>query len=201
MRALKHPRLRADSSVILGRSGGARTWESQAAAVKEFKALFRSEAAVSQKYRCAFCALEIGVDTGNRSDDIEHIAPRKIYAEWTFESLNLVLACEVCNRRRKKVFDSVEVKNATYSQCTFKLVHPYFDQISDHIVGGYVADLCAPSIPVARSDKGRATIKLFNLASADRLRLWKKDYLAAVEALNPDLFSRTIEKVMRELEK
>jgi hypothetical protein len=81
------------------------------------------------------------------------------------------------------------------------LVHPYFDQISDHIVGGYVADLCAPSIPVAKSDKGRATIKLFDLATADRLRLWKKDYLAAVEAMNPDAFSRTIEKVMSELRK
>jgi len=87
-----------------------------------------------QNQKCCYCGLQLW-ETGR--GEIEHIAPRasriKAYPEFTFEKMNLALACEHCNGSSKKGEKNVIFrKHAVYRHCEFKLVHPYFDNPQDH---------------------------------------------------------------------
>ncbi|WP_375179638.1 hypothetical protein [Enterococcus rotai] len=90
----------------------------------------------NQGSRCAYFGNNFDVTS---AAEIEHIATkcgakRKIYPEFTFTPLNLVLACHLCNSPRKKgqirVIDSLD---QNYKACTFKIMHPYFDDPEDHL--------------------------------------------------------------------
>jgi uncharacterized protein (TIGR02646 family) len=87
-----------------------------------------------QNQKCCYCGLELW---GTSRGEIEHIAPKasrkKAYPEFTFEKKNLALSCEYCNGSSKKGEINVVFKpHAIYSNCEFKLVHPYFDNPDDH---------------------------------------------------------------------
>ena len=198
MRQLEVPEFFQDPP--LDDSGAPLSWDSGTSQVSEFKKQFRLVAGTGQNHRCAFCILEIGVDIGNRSDDIEHFAPKRLYPQWTFERFNLMLACEVCNRRWKRTYDPIKKKHSDYEHCEFNIVHPYLDTVTEHIMGGYYNDLLEPTVPVAVTDKGRETILLFKLADPDRLKLWTKDYRSALWDTNPDAISRVVAAVMSDLE-
>lgn len=95
-----------------------------------------------------------------------------MYPQWTFEPLNLVISCHVCNSVFKHEFDSVDAEASSYVDCTFFLVHPYLDSVDDHLVGTYAGGDEEVGAPSAVTSKGRKTIELFCLDDPN--------YLAAI---------------------
>lgn len=132
-------------------------------------------AAESQYGKCAYCIIEIGEDV-RRLADIEHFADKQKYPSWTFDLWNLFLACKYCNQTRKGRFDTVLIHSDVYESCSFAIVHPYFDNVEDHIVGGFSSDDVEPSIPTPRTLKGLRTIRLFQLDTTHMLKSWFRIY-------------------------
>ncbi|MBN2614856.1 MAG: TIGR02646 family protein [Bacteroidales bacterium] len=126
--------------------------------IKELKRRIRNDLLNNQKNTCAYCGLDLG---GTSEGQIEHIAPKAKYPEFTFEKENLAMACHYCNGFSKKGnYDTIEHKNYIYQNCSFKLVHPYFDDPIEHY--GWVAN-DKKVIIKALSDKGKYSIEMLKL--------------------------------------
>ena len=82
---------------------------------------------------CAYCGLPF---KGSKDMQIEHIAPKARFRqpEFTFNLENLVLSCIYCNDLIVKgAKATVKIPACeTYKDCQFHLVHPYFDNPSEH---------------------------------------------------------------------
>lgn len=128
----------------------------------DFKEAFRREALKSQEHLCAYCMFHIG-DAYRVNPDIEHFADKAKYAQWTFEILNLFLTCQYCNQTLKRSYDTIMVASETYAQCSFALVHPYLDDVVQHIRGGWANLDDRPQVPQPMTLKGARTIRLFKL--------------------------------------
>lgn len=138
-------------------------WERQTNNIKAFKKLVKDHGMVVQSEKCAWCESKIG-PAGRRSVHRDHIAPKDLYSQWTFEPWNIVLSCEFCNGFEiKKDLDTVEVRAATYENSTFNIVHPYFDDTSIHI--GFVED-GNRLVVQGFTNKGLWTIERLKLDSA-----------------------------------
>lgn len=95
---------------------------------KEFKEYVKEKLLENQDHKCAYCG---GTLNETSLPEIEHIAPKKIYSEFIIERNNLVLSCNYCNNK-KRGWDTIETRNDVYENCTFVIVHPYFDNPHDH---------------------------------------------------------------------
>jgi uncharacterized protein (TIGR02646 family) len=138
----------------------------------DFKALVTSELRVNQGRRCAYCGSYLFEEYPHR----DHVAPKSPYFQWTFWPANIVLACYACNTDRKKTTDTVSIRRASYRRSEFSIIHPYFDEPSDHLNfighrGGILIN------PKNGSPKGRETIRLFDLMSPERAKQRAKDNL------------------------
>ncbi|MFP3122601.1 HNH endonuclease [Ectobacillus funiculus] len=136
--------------------------------LKKLKERIRSQLSLFQNHECAYCGFKLGITS---NDEIEHIAPkgkigkRVLYPQFMFTEKNLALSCHYCNSILKKgTFDTIETYDEEYEKCTFKIVHPYFDDPSDHLdwlqEGEKILILCKNNSP-----KGQASINLFELAT------------------------------------
>lgn len=137
-----------------------------ALSVDSIKTNIHSQLIIIQKNNCCYCGLK--VNEGGRAE-IEHIAnkggiKRPAYIEFVFTKENLAISCQFCNSSSKKgqvdILDNVDLTN--YSNCTFKIVHPYFDNPNLHYhwtKGKY--KILISSI----SNKGKVSIDLFGLDS------------------------------------
>lgn len=141
----------------------------------DFKRTFRLVAMKRQLGYCAYCSAEIGDDARNDAD-IEHFAHKSLYPQWAFEVRNLFLTCKYCNQKRKGRFDTVIFQSPVYESCYFALVHPYLDNVGDHIEGGFLSLNDEPSIPRPRTLKGLRTIRLFRLDTVATLKIWLRIY-------------------------
>jgi len=110
-----------------------------------------------QGNQCVYCRRMIDVRT-KYDGDREHFANKKKYPRFTYEKYNLFLSCITCNRPLKSTFDTIATYNDNYKRCIFTIVHPILDNVDDHIQ--YIEE----AMPEKLTDKGEATIKLFNLA-------------------------------------
>lgn len=133
--------------------------------INDFKSSLKTQLLTIQNNKCAYCGLPFG-ETGKT--EIEHIAPkggtrRPKNPEFAFTIDNLVLACNLCNSPIKKGnFETIELKAPIYQDCTFKIVHPHFDDHSIH----YNWPVGVDSVLIQGiSDKGRESIRLFKLDS------------------------------------
>jgi hypothetical protein len=113
-------------------------WSRQTNDVKAFKSAVKDHGMHVQSAKCVWCESKIGF-TGRRSAQRDHIAPKDLYSRWTFEADNIALSCEYCNGFEvKKTLDTIEVIAADYGDCSFRIVHPYFDDPAVHI--GFVLE-------------------------------------------------------------
>ena len=133
--------------------------------INNFKSSLKVQLLSIQDNKCAYCGLPFG-ETGKT--EIEHFAPkggvvRPKHPEFAFTIENLVLACNLCNSPVKKgIFDTIEIKDPIYRNCTFKIVHPHLDDHSLH----YEWPAGADSVLIRGiSDQGRESIRLFKLDS------------------------------------
>lgn len=126
-----------------------------------------------QKYQgnnCIFCGWSfdiVGVS------EREHVAPKGRYRDFVFEPYNLVLACHFCNGSSKKgQANTISKLNTKYNKCRFKIVHPYFDDVSKHIVKDYDKINQVIMLKAAKwSRKGKATIDMFELNGSIQAQL------------------------------
>lgn len=156
------------------RKGEWRDWDDNYDGVKEFKSNFLSNMLMLQDKRCAVCSLKIDAASARRKRTIDHFVPKGRYPRWTFEILNLVICCSVCNEHFKSEFDPLPNPywpnlNVPYAIQNFSIIHPYIDLVSEHIGGGYDVSSVFPKLIYSKSFKGDGTIRLFNL---DRYGLW-----------------------------
>lgn len=82
----------------------------------EVKALLKKET----HEKCAYCESKI---TAVYWGDVEHIEPKALRPELTFDYSNLTLACAVCNNGKR-----------TYSSATIPLLNPYVDDPATFLV-------------------------------------------------------------------
>jgi uncharacterized protein (TIGR02646 family) len=130
-----------------------------------FKDAITAQMLVIQSTRCAYCGSRLHGTKHHR----DHIAPKESHPEFTFLPENLVLACYTCNSDYKLAADTIATKAAAYANCTFLIIHPHFDEPTDHIhfvpgIGGLLIQVIPGSL------KGRATVDMFRLDSPERTK-------------------------------
>lgn len=159
-----YPNEVVEKVTILAEREGSKAWDRQTNEVKAFKSILMSEGLVLQRERCAWCSLLIGA-AGHRSVHRDHIAPKALYGQWTYNPLNLVLTCDYCNTEIKKVADTVKSAHSTYALSEFHIVHPYIDDDMDnHITFDF--DPAGKDVFIKGvSDKGRWTVTHLELDS------------------------------------
>ncbi len=175
-------------------------WTRQTKVVKEFKSTTMKHGMAIQDGKCVWCTLAMG-EKGHRTAHRDHIAPKKLYPEWTFVPLNIAISCEYCNGFSVKVdLDTVATNAAIYKDVQFHLVHPYLDDPAEHFKFAYgPAGKAGVSIS-SDTAKGKWTIKNLKLDS-DALTIERaKDALFA-EQFNtlPPYYQDLIGKVMQVL--
>jgi uncharacterized protein (TIGR02646 family) len=117
---------------------------------------------------CAYCGLPF---KGSKDMQIEHIAAKAFYRHprFTFTLQNLVLSCGYCNNLVVKgTKQTIELPAAiNYEDCTFLLVHPYFDNPDEHYE--WIEDDNNEKVLIQirnESPKARFSIEMFDLASS-----------------------------------
>lgn len=133
---------------------------------KNYKDHIREKLRVNQNDKCAYCGGELGITSLLY---IDHIAPKsdKLYPRFVFEKNNLVLACDSCNGY-KLDYDTIEKLDNIYDRCVFKIVHPYFEDPSDHYT--YLTNHQGKKILIQyKTSQGKNTIKELNLNGEKKL--------------------------------
>lgn len=162
-------------------------WASRRKLIQRFKAAVHTHGIAAQLSRCVWCTLPVGA-AGHRTPHRDHIAPKKLYPQWTFTPKNLAIACEYCNGFSVKVdLDTIEVVDAQYDQCVFRIVHPYIDVVSLHV--DFMEDQVAAQRVVIQghTPKGIWTIGQLKLDSPEMTNLRARELAAdrAVKKLSP----------------
>lgn len=143
-------------------------WSSQKNCIKALKNELNLYFDNNQSEKCCFCGLKYN-ETGR--GEIEHFAPKEhvLYSKFSLHRLNLLKACQLCNSSTMKhTYDSIEIYNPIYKKCKFKIVHPYIDDPDDHFSWKYGILKVSISLKDPNDDKGKETIRLFELASEKR---------------------------------
>lgn len=144
------------------------------ATLNRLKSFIREKLITSHGLFCSYCGLKLKETSG---DEIDHIAPKSNYPEFTFEPLNLVLSCTLCNGPTKKhTYNSIEKLAAQYENCTFKIVHPYFDDPSLHYSYKNTEN-GIPAIIELKTSKAIESNELFKLDSPEMTEARVKDGL------------------------
>jgi uncharacterized protein (TIGR02646 family) len=168
-------------------------WESGTKAISDIRDSIGNQLRAFQNGICCYCGLKYD-ESGQ--GQIEHIAPKKgrprEYPEFSFHHQNLAMACQLCNSKTMKgEYNSIDVYDPNYSDCTFRIVHPYLDDHSLHYNWSYgVLRVVITGI----SNEGRESIRLFKLAGEHRTSARAKqrtfDRLVAIYNLPQNTINR-----------
>ncbi|MDE9455411.1 HNH endonuclease [Xenorhabdus bovienii] len=109
-----------------------------------------------QENKCCYCRSELGFDL--KAVDIEHIIPKSLYPNFTFNMKNLALSCPGCNTSKgsKDVLHK-PITSYPLSGSNIKIIHPHFDDYYSSI------NIHNSAIFEGKDDKGCETIKLCKL--------------------------------------
>ena len=110
-----------------------------------------------QRYRCCYCEQKSPTSNGN-SWALDHIVSRNEKREFSFLPENWAISCSDCNIHKsdKRVLMNSSVKNYPKDSSRFKIIHPRYDDFSEHIMRRNF-------IYVPKSEKGKFTIIACNL--------------------------------------
>ncbi|MFA6277321.1 MAG: hypothetical protein WC622_11260 [Pedobacter sp.] len=172
------------------------TWESYAA--HDIRDLIGVQLRNFQNGKCCFCGL-LYDETGR--GEIEHIAPKKArpneYPEFSFSPQNLAMACQLCNSSTMKgQYNSIDIHNANYGNCTFKIVHPYLHNHALHYRWNHGL---LRVVITGITNEAKESIRLFKLAEEHRTtaRAKQKNQERLVTLYN--LPQNTIDRIKRAL--
>lgn len=106
----------------------------------EIMSALRDHLASLQSDNCCYCAQPLL--KGGHSRQIEHVLPRAVYGRFSFHFWNVAVACERCNRlKRKKGYQPLSKtlraypEHAAFTDC----FHPRFHSYKGHITFAEVA--------------------------------------------------------------
>lgn len=143
--------------------------------IRELKSVIRDKLLINQSETCAYCGLDLG---GTSEGQIEHIAPKAKYPQFTFEEYNLAMACHHCNGFSKKGnHHTISTLTSDYSKCKFKLVHPYFDNPDNHYDWTSVS---RKIIIKSKSKKADYSIEIFDLDEPKMTELRAKKIISEI---------------------
>jgi hypothetical protein len=114
----------------------------------------RQHCSAAQNFRCCYCR-HTRVSSSGNDWDIDHVAPKAIYPQFTFEPKNLALSCSKCNelKGQKDTLGTKPKKIYPKTGKNFHVVHPHLDIYRDHI------EIIDHILYVPVSDKGAWTVK------------------------------------------
>ena len=87
-----------------------------------------------------------------------------------YEPSNLVLACYFCNNTpHKGTKETINRYNCNYEQCTFTIIHPYYDNQDDciELKMGFIIGL-KDGLSEEKTEKANNTIEIFDLNNGNR---------------------------------
>lgn len=138
--------------------------------LKNFKKNLRQS--LKSNIYCPYCRRRL---QRKNYDQIDHIIFKADYDHYTFQPLNLVLACRRCNNNKLNnnvLLDDFidEFKDLTWKEYPengtyFKIIHPYYDDYSQHMA----TTLSIFYKPISGSEKALNTIEMMNLFGFDLL--------------------------------
>ena len=82
-----------------------------------------------QEERCVYCGCKV-----QEGGDVDHIAEKSAYPEFVFTPANLAYSCGLCNQKLKGSQNVIEHWDNEYQKCTFKIIHPYFDDVGKFFI-------------------------------------------------------------------
>lgn len=139
-----------------------------------------------QKGYCYYCGFAFdfrGGEKGESNIHRDHIAPKNLYRNFTFTPENLVLSCFICNGLDyKSNYDTISHYSENYHECEFSIIHPYFDERSQHL------DVNSDGVisVINQSQKGRTTIKIFGLNETYPVMFRALSFTKARQKIDPD---------------
>lgn len=120
------------------------------------KAAIKDDLRPKQSNKCCYCKWELGFDI--KQVDVEHVVPKSEYEKFTFRNNNLALSCPGCNTNKSsQTVLKKTITNYPRTGVNITIVHPYFDNYSEHI------EIHNGAIYEGVSSKGCETIKLCKL--------------------------------------
>lgn len=144
----------------------------------ELKGHIKTELTNKQGLDCAYCGLPLNRTSGPQ---IDHIAPKNLHPEYTFQAKNLIFACSLCNGFSKKgEYDTIDAKAANYVDNTFNIVHPYFNDPDGHFE--YIPYNGYPCMIKCLTDEAKNSRDLFKLDSTE---MTEERYKVAMNLANP----------------
>lgn len=143
---------------------GTKIWNKRDKATNAVKRHVNQHCLKQQRCKCSYC--ESLLQKGENF--IEHLVPKGLYRDFTFEPQNLSVSCGRCNSTSVKgERDTIKGKpyKKDYQSNDFVIVHPYLDNPDEHIAfcdetrTTFDKDKC--------SKKGLATIEFFHWDEID----------------------------------
>ncbi|MCB9236229.1 MAG: HNH endonuclease [Bacteroidia bacterium] len=127
---------------------------------EELKEKIKRKLLRNQGEYCIYCGLHFEISP---NPEIDHIALKSRFKEQSFEPENLVLACQTCNGRSRKGKRHIVIDpNAGFVKENYKIIHPYWDDMFDHIEFSVNDSDLLLSVKDS-SEKGDFNIKVFKL--------------------------------------
>ncbi len=167
---------------------GKEGWNDGHIETKSIKNHISNHTIIAQGGRCAYCEMIL-----SKGDvELDHIANKGLYGEFTFESCNLVSSCTCCNSPcNKGQKDSVvsPADRKVYINNEFTIVHPYFDNPDDHLK--YRDDEHIFFDMKNCSQKGINTIDMFNWN--ETWALYKRITIAKMRHYPVDVLKSAVE--------
>ncbi len=175
-------------------------WDNTNELMTSIRKKIRDHFLTAQNYQCCYCKMTKQEDHG-LVWDVEHILPKILYPQFTFEPLNLALSCKECNRAKwnKDIIIEHSKLNEQYlsTSSNVSIIHPHFDKYEDHIQIIRYGENRIFHTAVNGSIKGNNTFHACNLmrflqSAFDPNRQFKRDLVDHIDTA----FKETVEENM-----
>lgn len=154
-------------------------WERTSKEMNSYKEILISQLVEIQDNRCAYCGLSLAWNLVDREHFV-HKGQNTGYPEFMFNVKNLFAACGYCNRRIKGQRSTMLQYNVNYDDCTFLIIHPYFDDPDTDLE--FLPNSSGQHILAsAKTGKGQATIDFFELSNKN-LTIRRAGFIAERQA-------------------
>jgi uncharacterized protein (TIGR02646 family) len=137
--------------------------------------------------KCMYCERKV-----SSYGHIEHIKPKSIFPEKTFDWDNLGFVCERCNIKKSDYYDNER-----------PIINPYRDEPFDYLT--FIGVIIKCSNGIDENDKGNTTIEKINLNSSSLMEERKENNdkieLSLINLKNPKLNESEREVIKEGIEK
>lgn len=156
------------------------------------KSDLKSYLRIQQENECCYCRQTLGYDY--RQVDIEHIVDKKGHDKFGFEPKNLALSCPACNSCKTNLEILVDPSVSEYpvNSDSFLIVHPYYDNYSEHIEINY-------PVFTAKTPKGSKTIKCCQLERLINVENRQKETMLKIPIIKSVIQNYTINECEQDI--